>query len=432
MRGTPNTLSVPLIFVLLGMLLAACPKTDEATPRDRLHPDRLTNLRGGPLIVEEAGNCPVNEFDTPGQRFHASGSVGGLHLAPPGASIAPEAAGQEAAELAAYADRSEDVGILIVDDFQGIYVLGGRVFELTELDTETLDQLETQGQLSHGALVLHHVNALVAGTGEYLVAESDLQAGTVTWVHEATGARLLVQAVDTEGLDTTVIASRTSDALHELASEHDITRTAVNMSFGIVPCSVVQDFIAHQDQFATFEQYAETLADINEIEQFYDELMELLTTPIDADNEALLRTVRTCTATPVFVASAGNFDLDYSLYPAAWEQVVSVSASDADEPQVRAFFSNAGEVMDVGAWFELSNPENLQGEFEVATDLTYAGTSFSAPAVSLVTALDLSHREPRCDGGVHPDLAHGAADDTALAEAVARYLADEEDEELPQ
>ena len=159
---------------------------------------------------------------------------------------------------------------------------------------------------------MHHHSALMAGTGEHVVAESELRAGTATSEHVTTGPGRVVHAVDTEVLDTTVISGRTSDALHELAGEHDITRTAVNTSFGIVPCSGAEELIAHKEHFATFK---------------------------------------------------------------------------------------------------------------VATDLTYAGTSFSAPAVSLVTALDLSRGEPACEGGVEPERAHGEASGLPLAEAVARLIA---------
>ncbi len=95
-----------------------------------------------------------------------------------------------------------------------------------------------------------------------------------------------------------------------------------------------------------------------------------------------------------YVASSGNFGLGYPLYPAAWEIVVAVSSQDAVAPAglatVKSSFANSGQVMAPGALYELSR--SAGGDAALA----YAGTSFSAPVVSLFTALDLMQDSPAC------------------------------------
>ncbi len=109
------------------------------------------------------------------------------------------------------------------------------------------------------------------------------------------------------------------------------------------------------------------------------------------------------------VASAGNFKQRQPFYPARWPEVISVSANEGDNLRFW-LHSNNGDVSAPGAWFLLDD-----GQYR-------AGTSFSAPVVSVLVALDLTQSEPTCGlRGNRPVLAHGAYDNQLISEAVRQY-----------
>src|SRR5690606_36692854 len=85
----------------------------------------------------------------------------------------------------------------------------------------------------------------------------------------------------------------------------------------------------------------------------------------------------------VHVASSGNFGNEYALYPAAWPSVVSVGSLDVvgrGYSAERSSFSNAATVLTPGNAYSLVDRRGRT--------VAYAGTSFSAPVVSLFSALD--------------------------------------------
>jgi flagellar hook assembly protein FlgD len=85
----------------------------------------------------------------------------------------------------------------------------------------------------------------------------------------------------------------------------------------------------------------------------------------------------------VVVAAAGNDDTDSDVYPAAYEEVIAVSAVDKDDNIT--FFSNYGNYIDLSAPGEAiysTLPHNRFGFMD--------GTSMAAPVVSGVAALVLS------------------------------------------
>ena len=226
---------------------------------------------------------------------------------------------------------------------------------------------------------------------------------------------------DTNGYDTRLISSRTDDALGTLERMR-VQKVAVNMSFAIVPCSVLDDFLANKEQFETFEAYLEALAG-----QEVDELMEAVLRVAGETRDPLLgliSDIQGSSADHVFVASAGNFALRYQTYPAAHEAVVGVSASEAQNLRRLAFFSSMGEVSEAGAWFTATNPyPNINGHHQARSFVAYAGTSFSAPDVAVFSALDLSRARPACgvDGNGIPFLSHGGLKSTPLEDAVSSF-----------
>ncbi|MBK9123640.1 MAG: S8/S53 family peptidase [Chloroflexi bacterium] len=109
------------------------------------------------------------------------------------------------------------------------------------------------------------------------------------------------------------------------------------------------------------------------------------------------------------VASSGNFKQRQPFYPARWPEVVSVSANEGEDLRFW-LHSNNGDISVPGAWFHFED-----GQYR-------AGTSFAAPVVSLLIALDLTQTEPACRSrGNTPVLARGSFDNALLADAVRQY-----------
>ncbi|RMF77112.1 MAG: hypothetical protein D6737_18810 [Chloroflexi bacterium] len=109
------------------------------------------------------------------------------------------------------------------------------------------------------------------------------------------------------------------------------------------------------------------------------------------------------------VASSGNFKARTPFFPARWAEVLAVSASEGDDLG-KWLHSNNGEVMVPGAWYLFDD-----GVYR-------AGTSFAAPVVSMMTAIDLTQSRPLCGvRGNAPALAQGGNfDNTLLLDAVQR------------
>ncbi len=106
----------------------------------------------------------------------------------------------------------------------------------------------------------------------------------------------------------------------------------------------------------------------------------------------------------VFVASSGNFGQTESFAPGSFPEVISVSASLANDFTAIWLPTNGGEVMAPGAWYPLG------AEF-------VAGTSFSAPAMSGLTAVLLSSGTVRCN---FTPLMNGRYDNLYFATAALR------------
>lgn len=409
----------------------------------------LTQLSGPGTLDEQAGNCATNELSLPGQGLQAVGAglqavgaVGGLFVADPadfaGRTVTTHRLVQDLWQVVGEPYYHDRVAIILVDDFGGDYELPEA---LLDGDTVTDDQLQAwaqSGELSHGALVLHHLLGMLSAMG--FDNGSDTTNHTtgepiyIRWSDD--GGKLVVQTVDTHGRDTSEFVSVLRASILDLVSAdgHEFSRFVVNMSFAVVPCAVAADLGASSVE--TFEEYVTALRVLNGIGlQYEDELTELLTAPLGADDDALLAyldcplpvkykdrcdgwTSKHGAAVDaiVHVAASGNLGHDFPLYPSAWPTVISATSLDVVGDGVytstRSSFANSGEVGAPGAFFELSS---TPGQV-----VTYAGTSFSAPVITLFSALDLITAE-RCDPGdpgekpmTAPNLAHGAYTDTPL------------------
>jgi hypothetical protein len=217
--------------------------------------------------------------------------------------------------------------------------------------------------------------------------------------------------VNTEGFDTSLIAPRLESAFSQLRSL-GYGSIAINVSFAIVPCSVRTNFEDNRATYPTFESYARRVAEINSVP--LDTVFRTIRRPVA--NDPLYTVIQGGGQIPplpgeirVYVAAAGNYGLTYPMYPAAYPEVIGVSSKDVGGS--RSDFSNKGEIMITGAWFRLTNPASLNGSFGNAPNVVYAGTSFSAPAVSVFTAYDLASAMPKCAlqtaAPTYPDLAYG-------------------------
>lgn len=430
--------TLPVKFVVLAAQSVAPPET-------------LGELESisGEHFDESIGNCVASELQRPGQGLQAVGAglqavgaglqavgaVGGLFSGPT-SSFAADLSGRVtdpdtvAARLSSEVARGSDkhgVVLLVVDDFGGRFdvpssLLSGR---------GDLLQLAASGALSHGAVVLHHLREMAAEAfGGFSHSGTNAVTGQPYYKYRGrSGPYLAIQAVDVAGLNTDDVPTAIREALRFMGGQGPVgyQRVVVNMSFTVVPCSVLSDF--GTSGLANFEAYLEAIRIANNIgDQYLGELDELVSTPVALAQEALFAYLNCpfpvnggtrCDGKPngrhgssiassiVHVGASGNYGNDYSLYPAAWPNVVSVGSLDVAGrgfASGRSDYSNAAGVLAPGGLFLLSDS---RGQTTV-----YAGTSFAAPVVSLFLALDQMKQSPRCAAG---SLSGSSATAPALA-----------------
>ena len=285
----------------------------------------LERLSDRQPFMNPPGNCLVNEFSLPGQGVNALGAgvnalgaVGGVFVLDPAVTtngfrlLAPAEAGAWAADLVTGAPTWSGA-ILVVDDFgpsgdavalpEGIFP----GFAGASYPEEFLTDLVTGGRLSHGALVLHQTLRMIEAVGFELVATPSPDFTVFTRV-DGGWPYLVVAAVDVGGTDlsSTNVASRIQRALDALQYLGDldgddafaVLDVAVNMSFVLVPCSVLDDYesaIETITGLTTFDDYVEALgADNGVASDFYAGLRALLLTPLDPASDPLLAQTDVC------------------------------------------------------------------------------------------------------------------------------------------
>ncbi len=428
---------IAVFSVAASLVLSACSVSSENAEFSTLAAPSIYDLKkfesNKPLVVPEEGNCAVNEFSMPGQGFYVSGSgfyvsgsTGGLTLNPLSQTLPSTEAGSQLSNTFAWFDASQSAAVVVVDDFAGQgYTLGEALFDVRnpkQLTRVFLEQLMARGEFSHGALVFNHVLAVIEGSGQYRL--SNIDAEQVEFRHRQSDALLVVRAVDTEGFNSEMIANRLDQGLRAL-SRQGVSKFSVNMSFALIPCSTVEDFQKHIDHFEAFEPYFEAVSGQQDGSPAFEQLFSDLVS-VAAQNDPLENYIMTDAqgyGDLVFVASSGNFSRRYQMYPANWEFVVGVGASNWKDAQNPDFFSNASQVLDTGAWFRITNINpKVNGHKQTVSNLSYAGTSFSAPNVAVFSAFDLSQKQVQCgtDNSNQPYLAKLKLSNTPLADAVAR------------
>lgn len=389
--------------------------------------------------------CLAHGFSTPGQDFHVSGSdfhvsgsVGGKVLGRPFdvtsgsgtvsvtslavSSLLDENMRRDAAwslrqilDRFLVSDTWWDVALIVADDFaDGHYVVPEEVFAFAsrERDGAALAAYTDSGKFSHGSLVLHHVNAMIANTNHFRLGRHEPESGTFEWLSDY--GRLTVKGLDlsTGVLDDPItspeIANRIGSEIQALNS--DVANAfgrksnfVVNMSWVMLPCPTVRAFLENKDQIGTWEEYLAALEVPGSLTglatgtEYFTELTRLLSWVPASD--PLFQMINAAEGigtgedlTISFVASAGNFGMKFQMLPAAWPGVVGVGSPDPLENSGKIplppFSNYYADVVAPGAWFWLT--PDVPGEpVSVSGELSYAGTSYSAPLVSLVLALEM-------------------------------------------
>ncbi len=434
----PRIVTWVVLALLLVGALSGCQKID------RNLQSTLVGLNGKLLLQPQGGNCVLDDLDLREEGYRLAGGVGGLGLIGDPRTVPVITAGDEANDLAGLigtAPLDHDVAVLVVDDFThgtGL-VLGDRLFKLTEADLggyatghdaaldALLTDLETSGDVSHGALVYAFTLAVVAklpnaaflGFGgtqpPYLLQQAAFSVG---------GKTVVVQAVDTLGYRTDVIPAAIATGLDRAVAEYGVRRAAINMSFAIVPCSVVEDYNASGER--SIDAYLDRLA-ASRLAGFRDGLASVVLTPFAGDpvQDYLNNPGQLPVEGLVALASSGNDALSFPYAPAAWPEVVAVGAS-LGTGAARAPFSNTADVRTGGAWFVAEDPIGVGGGGpRTAVGAVLAGTSFASPGAAVLTALDLGHATPRCWGAgeASPRLAMRGHPDLTLANGMAAACA---------
>lgn len=117
----------------------------------------------------------------------------------------------------------------------------------------------------------------------------------------------------------------------------------------------------------------------------------------------------------VLVAAAGNESSSYPIYPAAFDGVIAVAASDTNDQ--RAYFSNYGQ------WVDISAPgKNIYSTYLNNNYITMSGTSMATPLVAGVAGLIISQDHSLLPEQVNQRLID-SADDVGWAMRVNAYNA---------
>lgn len=422
-----------LLAVSLGALFSACGAPGMGGPigsafaKSPVEWKLIKGVTGKQIFPNGvSAMCSVSEFEIPGQGFRSSGQgqIGGFGYATETASTT---AGALTSSLVAQARNGtglqSNVLLLVADHFEGKFDLGNEVFTQTFMDPATMRSLRSSGALTHGALVFRHLVDILKSPSSGFISWNRPSPTTYRFF-AASGVELEVRAVDIwrsgTPADTTYIAAKIKAALGTAVTS---TRkyALTNMSFALLPCEIFSDYKAlpvSTTEVVTFNDYAQKIYSLNlgaaipadtTYDDFVKQLVELSNLSSDPLN-ALIQDPAWGAKRFTYVASSGNYGLPVSMYPAAWNGVVNVTGSTVDnvatsirEDRSRnTTFFNVGEIMHVGATFSLPTP--VKG----GRTVYYRGTSFSAPEVSVFSAIDMMSAK-RCASDTISKLAVNAS-----------------------
>lgn len=338
-------------------------------------------------------------------------SAGGVTQQTGAKSVDPAVRGQLlAGQLMPRTEQT--VTVLIVDHFKSVPI------------TIIEGGVTTQYQLSHGQLVTEHLRAVLVGAGFTPLGDDAFRKGKGT---------VQVVRVETDGLGTAQVVNRL------LLAMENKDLMVVNMSLALLPCEIDADYQTSKKQLEGERRELYTLnhylTDLYANNPQYRNLKVVdferqLLNPPDLNPQEPLRafvtTLHSKFPHAVMVASSGNYGLPFSTMPAAWDEVVSVGASDlrgrrartsrlAATPSQPAIppvaWPDRGDVMEVGQWLHL-DPDTLRASCKadpgvcalqglplaspIFDTFKYRGTSFSAPTVSAYVAMAMLTEAPKC------------------------------------
>lgn len=353
----------------------------------------LSNLDGNELLNQELGNCAP--YATP-QPYAFSGTSAGFS-SNSGAIGAYEHSLQIANSLSQFANIQNNVAIIVVDDFAGE---SSHVEVFNASKNTILNRFDANNSKTwpiHGDVVLNHINLLLAASDYRFIHYNLLEpkGARAYWTHP-NGNNIVIEALGFNNAQSSSIVKQLETSIRNLQAE-GYKNIVVNMSFAIVPCSVWNDYSKHIEQYKTIEEYAEAIYAKNEAalaakidldiygqKVVLPELMLKLTTAIDPLQDPLYKSLNR-QKDLIFIASAGNFGNDFSTYPAAYPNVIAVSALDISSNK-KANYANTGNILLAGGDFIL---EFMNNSIE-KSNISYKGSSFAAPELSYIAALNLA------------------------------------------
>ncbi|MEM6428466.1 MAG: hypothetical protein AAF708_04435 [Deinococcota bacterium] len=237
--------------------------------------------------------------------------------------------------------------------------------------------------LTHGDSVLYHTLSLLSSFGSSFARTDD------GFVFPNLGVVVIPQEIGNGTLGE--ISSRI-DAIRDGSAFNDEYREiVVNMSFGLVPCGLIREFLEGltlgEYTLATSGNLLGSITDDETVVATVSRrLMEIFFGIANNASGSLPTSSGDVSIT--YIAAAGNFGLLYPMFPGAWEYVTSVSATnDYDD-------SNAGEIASLGG--SIGFIQNLFGDVEDLSEYASLGTSYAAPVVSVFAALDMSSENQLC------------------------------------
>ena len=355
--------------------------------------NELKDLEGNELLAQNLGNCAP--YASP-QPYAFSGTSAGFSASSTAFS-AYEHSIVLNSELKNLKNINQDVAIIVVDDFAGASssVEGFNISK--DIIVDLFDANDSTTWPIHGDVVLNQINLLLAASDYQFIRYNllEVEGARAYWSHP-NGNNIVIEALDFNNAQSQNIAKRLESSISNLQAE-GYKNIVVNMSFAIVPCSVWNDYVAHIEQYKTIEEYAQAIYKKNEAalsakidldiygqNVVLPELIFKLTTAINPLQDPLYKSLNN-QKDVVFVASAGNFGNDFSTYPAAYPNVISVSALDLATKK-KADYANTGNVLLAGGDFILEFMNNGISK----SNISYKGSSFAAPELSYIAALNLA------------------------------------------
>jgi hypothetical protein len=322
------------------------------------------------------------------------------------------------------AQSRHTVAILVVDDFSAIDLSSVQVAS----DQETC-AVSVEGQAfigrgaSAGAPITSPHGALVYAELQDIVTKLGAEAFVKL-------VKVDIQSANTSGV---------AKAIEQAMSKQPADVYIANMSFVLLPCQFVNALADFERQLADARK-AKDNNKYREIMQkaalFYDGTVFPVHSKKFQEQTGLdpLQDFFAAHSDKIVpIASAGNFGLDYPFWPAAWGQVISVSASTGEgfnasgswdkKDNTPLLGANAEEKGKKGTRISNFGEVMLPGEYSSKDYGVIMGTSFAAPRLSVAVALYLSQVGTdycRKKNG-SPALAYGDWKNLTLQEAVTTY-----------